>query len=110
MFGSANVPDLVSRSRRNIGTYAASRAFLPLANCIRQENINLSQYRRAALAEVTYRGQRYALPEFTNQITIIVDDNVAQEAGVNINSISTRNWAALRRLNKRMLKIEDGRL
>jgi multiple sugar transport system substrate-binding protein len=110
MLASGNVPDVVYTSRRNIGTYAARRAFLPLANCIRQENINLSQYRRAALAEVRYRGQTYALPEFTNQITIIVDDDVAREANVNVNAISTRNWAALRRINKRLLKIEGGRL
>ena len=110
MLASGNVPDVVWMSRRLIGTYAARRALLPLANCIRTERIDLAQYRRAALQEVRFRGQTYALPAFTNQITIIVDDDVAREAGVNVNNITTRNWAALRRINKRMLKIEGGRL
>ena len=110
MLASGNVPDVVYMSRRLIGTYAAKRALLPLANCIRSQRIDINQYRKAALAEVRYRGQTYALPEFTNQITIIVDDNVAQDAGVNVNAISTRNWAALRRVNKQLLKIENGRL
>jgi multiple sugar transport system substrate-binding protein len=110
MLASGNLPDVVYMGRRLIGTYAARRALLPLANCIRSENIDTKQYRAAALAEVRYQGQTYALPEFTNQITIIVDDNVAADAGVNVNAISTKNWAALRRLNKRLLKIEGGKL
>jgi multiple sugar transport system substrate-binding protein len=110
MLASGNVPDVVYMSRRLIGTYAARRALTPLANCIKSENVDTKQYRAAALQEVRYQGQTYALPEFTNQITIIVDDNVAQDAGVNLNAISTKNWAALRRVNKRLLKIEGGRL
>src|SRR5688500_4405166 len=88
MLASGNVPDVVYMSRRLIGTYAAKRALLPLANCIRSQSVAVNQYRRAALAEVRYRGQTYALPEFTNQITIIVDDNVAQDSGVNIANLS----------------------
>jgi multiple sugar transport system substrate-binding protein len=110
MLASGNVPDIVYMNRRLIGTYAARRALLPLANCIRSENIALSQYRAAALREVRYGGQTYALPEFTNQITIIVDDNVAQDANVNVNAISTRNWAQLRQLSRRMMRTEGGRL
>jgi multiple sugar transport system substrate-binding protein len=107
---SGNVPDVAYMSRDKVGTYAAKGALTPLANCIRSENIDTKQYRSAALKEVTYKGQIYALPEFTNQITIIVNDDVARAAGVPINSISTTKWAALRQINKKMLKIEDGKL
>jgi multiple sugar transport system substrate-binding protein len=110
MLASGNVPDIVYMNRRSIGTYAARRALLPLANCIRSENINTVQYRAAALKEVRYQGQTYALPEFTNQITIIVDDSVAQDAGVAVNAISTKNWAALRQVSKRLMRVENGRL
>ena len=107
---SGNVPDLVYFGRGEVGSLAAKGALLPLANCIRSENIDTKQYRAAALKEVQYKGQTYALPEFTNQITIIVSDDVAKAAGVNINSISTKNWKQLRQINKRLLKIEDGKL
>ena len=110
MLASGNVPDVVYLSRRSIGTYAARRAFLPLANCIRSQRVDINQYRRAALQEVRYRGQTYALPEFTNQITIIVDDDVARDANVNINNLSTRNWAQLRAASRRMMRSEGGRL
>ena len=65
MLASGNVPDIVYMNRRLIGTYAARRALLPL-NCIRSENVSLSQYRAAALGRGSLRGQTYALPEFTN--------------------------------------------
>jgi len=83
---------------------------MPLANCIRTERIDVNQYRRAALQEVRYRGQTYALPEFTNQITIIVDNDVARQANVNIDNISTRNWQQLRQISRRLMRTEGGRL
>ena len=110
MLASRNVPDVVWMSRGLVGTYAARGALMPFANCIRSERIDMKQYRAAAVREVQYGGQTYGLPAFTNQITIIVNDNVARQSGVNINSISTRNWAALKRANKRMLRTEGGRV
>jgi multiple sugar transport system substrate-binding protein len=110
MLASGNVPDVVYMSRRLIGTYAAKRALLPLANCIRSQRVDVNQYRRAALQEVRYRGQTYALPEFTNQITLIVDDNVAQDSGVNVANLSTRNWQQLRAMSRRMMRTDGDRL
>ena len=105
-----DIPDLVYMSRDNIGTYAARNALLPLANCFRSENINRRQYRAAALAQVTYKGQTYGLPEFTNQITIIVNNDIARQAGVNVADIQTTNWKRLRQANKKMVRSEGGRL
>ncbi len=107
---SGDVPVVAYMSRDRIGTYAARNALLPLANCLRSESIDRKQYRAAALAEVTYKGQLYALPEFTNQITIIVNNDVARQAGVNLADISTTNWRKLRAANKKMLRVEGGRV
>src|SRR5919106_6494657 len=84
-----DIPDLVYMDRNNVGTYAARNALLPLANCIRSENIDRRMYRQAALASVTYKGQLYALPEFTNQITLIVNNDVARQGGVAVADIQT---------------------
>jgi multiple sugar transport system substrate-binding protein len=105
-----DIPDLVHMGRDSVGTYAARNALLPLANCIRSENINVRNYRSAALEQVRYRGQLYGLPEFTNQITIIVNNDVARQAGVNVADIQTTNWKRLRQANKKMVRIQDGRL
>ena len=107
---SGDVPDVVYLSRDRIGTYAARNALLPLANCLRTERIDRKQYRAAALAEVTYKGQLYALPEFTNQISIIVNNDVARQAGVNLADVSTTNWKKLRAANKKMLRVADGKV
>ena len=65
-------------------------------------------YRAAALQEVTYKGQLYALPEFTNQITLIVNNDAARKAGVNVADIQTTNWKKLKQANKKLLKIDNG--
>ena len=105
-----DIPDLVHMGRDSVGTYAARNALIPLTNCIRAERINVRDYRAAALAQVRYRGQLYALPEFTNQITIIVNNDVARAAGVNVADIQTTNLVKLRQANKKMLRITDGRV
>jgi multiple sugar transport system substrate-binding protein len=105
-----DIPDLVYMDRNNVGTYAARNALLPLANCIRSENIDRRMYRQAALASVTYKGQLYALPEFTNQITLIVNNDVARAAGVPVADIQTTNLVKLRQANKKMLRVEGGRV
>jgi multiple sugar transport system substrate-binding protein len=105
-----DIPDLVHMGRGDIGTYAARGALVPLGNCFRRENIDKDQYRKAALAEVTYRGQIYGAPEFTNQITLIVNDNVARDAGVNVADIQTTDLKKLKAANKKMLRTDGGRV
>jgi multiple sugar transport system substrate-binding protein len=105
-----DIPDLVHMGRGDIGTYAARGVLVPLSSCFRNENIDASQYRKAALAEVTYRGRIYGAPEFTNQITLIVNNDAAAKAGVNVADIQTTNWRRLKQANKKLLRIENGRL
>ncbi len=105
-----DIPDLVHMGRSDIGTYAARGALVPLGNCFRAEGTDRDQYRKAALAEVTYRGQLYGAPEFTNQITIIVNDDVANASGVPVADIQTTNWTRLKAANRKMLRISGGRV
>jgi multiple sugar transport system substrate-binding protein len=105
-----DIPDLVHMGRGDIGTYAARGALVPLGSCFGNENINRNDYRKAALAEVTYKGQIYGAPEFTNQITIIVNNDAARKAGVNVADIQTTNWKRLKQANKKLLQITNGRL
>jgi multiple sugar transport system substrate-binding protein len=105
-----DIPDLVHMGRGSIGTYAAKNALLPLANCIASEKIDRTAYRKAALSQVTYKGQLYGLPEFTNQITIVVNNDAAAKAGVSAADIQTTNWKRLKQANKKLLKIENGKL
>jgi multiple sugar transport system substrate-binding protein len=105
-----DIPDLVYMDRNLVGTYAARNALVPLANCLAAEKIDRKAYRAAALSQVTYKGLLYALPEFTNQITLIVNNTVANQAGVNVADIQTTNWAKLRQANKKLLRTDGGRV
>ena len=109
-FAARDIPDLVYMAWDKVGTYAARNALVPLANCLASEKIDRKMYRQAALSAVTYKGQLYALPEFTNQITLIVNNDAARKAGVNVADIQTTNWKRLRAANKKLLKIDNGRL
>ncbi len=110
MLASGSVPDVMWVSRGLIGSLAARGALQPLTSCIRKERVNLKQYRGAALREVTYKNRVYALPAFTNQITIVVNDDVARQSGVNPNRFNTTSWRKLRQWNKKMLRVEGGRV
>jgi multiple sugar transport system substrate-binding protein len=105
-----DIPDLVHMGRGDIGSYAARGALVPLGSCFRREGIDRNQYRKAALAEVTYKGQLYGAPEFTNQITLIVNNDALRKAGVNAADIQTRDLVKLRQANKKLLQITNGRL
>jgi len=107
---AGNVPDLVYLGRGSVGTYAAKKAFLPLSSCIKSQNVPIGDFRKAAVQEVTYKGAIYALPEFTNQITILANEAVARDAGVSMADIQTTNWKRLKAANKKMLKIDNGKV
>ena len=48
------------------------------------------QYRVGALKAMTYGGHIYGLPEFTNQITLIVNQSAFKAAGVPISATRRR--------------------
>jgi multiple sugar transport system substrate-binding protein len=105
-----DVPDVVYIDRQKVGTYAAKGAFVPLTSCVKSHKINLKLYRPSALQAVTYKGKLYAIPEFTNPRTIIVDNKVVQAAGLKPTDLKVTNWAKLARVNKKLLKTSGGKV
>ena len=93
---SGNAPDLVYMSRDKVGTYAAKGALQPLTSCIKSQKIATSQYRPAALSQVTYKGQIYGIPEFFDVRTIIADYSVMKANGVSLKDMNTSKPATLR--------------
>src|SRR3954463_15678757 len=79
---SGNPPDVVYLDRQKVGTYAAKGAFVPLSSCIKSANIDLTQDRTPALAEVTYKGNTYGIPEFSSSRTVILNLDALNKAKV----------------------------
>jgi multiple sugar transport system substrate-binding protein len=106
--GSA--PDLVYMPREKVVTYAAKGALQPLTSCIKSQNINMKNFRVSAVNEATYAGKVWALPEFTNPRTIVVNQSVLKAAGVSNADLSTKNWTTLRNASKKMASYNGGNL
>jgi multiple sugar transport system substrate-binding protein len=87
---SGNVPDIVYLDRQKVGTYAAKGALQPVSVC----GIDMSQYRKPAVDEVTYNGEPYGVPEFYDNRTLIVNDTVMRQAGVT--DFGVTDWQKLK--------------
>jgi multiple sugar transport system substrate-binding protein len=105
---SGDAPDLVRMSRPRIGTYAARGVLQPMNNCIPPAVRRL--YRVGAMRAMTYRGQIYGVPEFTQPVTLVVNRSAARQAGVDINDISTANKQRLLRVTRRLVRMDGGNL
>jgi multiple sugar transport system substrate-binding protein len=105
-----NAPDLVYMDRQDVGTYAAKGVLQPLTSCISSQKIDMSQYRKAAVQEVSYDGQVYGIPEFENARTLIVNKQVVASAGLKVSDISTTNWAKLSQVAKKLVQISNGKV
>ena len=108
-WASGSIPDLVYLDRQQVATLAAKDALTPLEGCVSAQHIDLSQYNQAALKEGTYQGHLYALPEFTNQRTLIVNMKAVRQAGLQLSDISTTSWSKLAQVTKKLTVLQGGR-
>jgi multiple sugar transport system substrate-binding protein len=98
---SGDVPDLVRMGRPRVAQYAAKGVLQPVDTCVKTVK---GQYRKGALKAMTYGGHIYGLPEFTNQITMIVNQSAFKDAGVPISAAQTRNMPQLLATAKKLTK------
>jgi multiple sugar transport system substrate-binding protein len=109
-FAAGFIPDVLYVDRQQVATLAAQGALTPLNGCAKAQHIDLSQYNQAALREASYQGKLYALPEFTNQRTLIVNLDALKTAGVPLSQVSTTNWDALKRTATKLTAFSGGKL
>jgi multiple sugar transport system substrate-binding protein len=105
-----DVPDLVYFGRDKVGTYAARGALVPLTSCIKSHKINTKQYRKSALSEVTYKRRIFAIPEFYDVRTVIVNLDVLGKANVKLADLNTRNWTKLRTAARKLYATSGGKV
>jgi multiple sugar transport system substrate-binding protein len=88
-------PDLVYVDREIIGTYAARGAIQPLDQCISQAQIDMGQYRPAAVQQVTVDGKVYGIPEFYSVRVMMINNQAVSEAGLSPSDVDTTDWSKL---------------
>jgi multiple sugar transport system substrate-binding protein len=101
---SGQVPDLIYLDRQKVGTYAAKGALEPLDTC----GIDMSQYRKPAVDEVTFDGKPYGVPEFYDNRTLIINDRVTAKAGVT--DLSTTDWDKLKADTKKLVAMSGNKV
>ncbi|MBX3066274.1 MAG: extracellular solute-binding protein [Anaerolineae bacterium] len=105
---SGTPPDLVYMDRDLLSTYAVRGAIMPLTECIQNQGIDMSQYREAAVQQVTVNGVVYGIPEFFNIILLIVNEKALQDAGLTLDDVDTSDWNKIADLNNALTKNENG--
>jgi multiple sugar transport system substrate-binding protein len=101
---SGDIPDLVRMGRPSVGLYAAKGVLQPVDQCVAGVK---SQYRKGAMRALTYKGHIYGLPEFTNQVTMVVNTQAFKEAGVPLKDAQTKNLGLLLRTAKKLTKFDS---
>jgi multiple sugar transport system substrate-binding protein len=102
---SGSVPDLVRMSRPSMALYAAKGVLQPVNSCV--SNALIKQYRAGAIKAMTWNGKLYGLPEFTNQVTLIVNPQAFQEAGVPLAQAQLKNLGQLLKTAKKLTKTDS---
>ncbi|HVU78067.1 MAG TPA: extracellular solute-binding protein [Gaiellaceae bacterium] len=98
---SHTVPDLIYLDRQKVGTYAAKGALLPVSVC----GIDMNQFRKPAVQEVTFDGKPYGVPEFYAIRTLIISATVTGKTGVT--DLSTTDWPQLK-VDARKMAVVSG--
>jgi multiple sugar transport system substrate-binding protein len=101
---SGDVPDLVRMPRPRLAQYAAKGVLQPMDSCV--DSVK-SQYRVGALRAMTYGGKVYGLPEFTNQITLVVNQSAFKDAGVPVTAAQTKSLKELLATAKKLTKMNS---
>lgn len=104
---SGNPPDAVYIDRALLSTYAVRGALQPLTACIEQQGIDMSVFRPAAVEQVTVDGEIYGIPDFYNNIFVMVNTKALDDAGLSLEDVDTSDWEALSALND-ALTVMDG--
>jgi multiple sugar transport system substrate-binding protein len=103
-------PDLIRPHRDQIGTFASRGAIIPLNECVDGEGIDTSMFREAAIGQVTFEGQLYAIPEF-NQVQItMANSELLDDAGLTLDDVDGSDWEAVEAATEAMHQKDGGKL
>lgn len=101
-------PDVINLPRDVFGTYAAQGALLSLDTFISESGLDMGIYRDPAVAQVTYNGQVYGIPEFYDVRVLIINDSLLEAAGLTADDVDTTDWNRLEEVNQQLTLVEDG--
>jgi multiple sugar transport system substrate-binding protein len=106
---SGKVPDVVQMSSQFVTTYAAQGLIMPLDKCYSRYGVKPTSYFYPQVAaDVTYQKKVWGVPQFYQPPAILVDQRVAQAAGVTADDLNVSDHARLLAAVARMTKTQGG--
>jgi multiple sugar transport system substrate-binding protein len=107
---SGKPPAIVYANRDQIGTFASRGAIISLDKCIAGEAIAMADFNEAAVAQVTFNGKVYGIPEF-NQVQVTqANGDLLKKAGLTIDDVNGSDWDKLAMANEKLAKTEKGKI
>ena len=88
-------PEIIYANRDQIGSLAARGAIMSLDDCIDGEGIDTDQYVDAALAQVTFDGKVYGIPEFNVVQLTMANTSLLDAAGLTVADVNGSDWSAV---------------
>ena len=92
---SGEPPDVVYLDRSELSSYAARGALTPMDDCIASRGLDMGLYREAAVNQVTYKDQIYAIPEFNGVRIMLENTQALDDVGMSAGDLSTTDWTSL---------------
>ncbi|SDS93102.1 ABC transporter substrate-binding protein [Microlunatus soli] len=107
---AGQVPDLIQADRNVIATLADKKLIMPMDQCYALWGVKpTDRYYPSTIADVTYQGHVYAVPQFFQASALLVDKRVLKKAGVSLDQLDTSKPDQLVAAAKRMTKAEGGK-
>jgi multiple sugar transport system substrate-binding protein len=92
---SADPPDIVRIPRDRLGSYVARGIVEPLDDCLGRVRVAMTDFRAAAVKQVTIDGKVYALPEYFWVTNWLLDNDLFAKAGLKPSAWKGSNWDAV---------------
>lgn len=92
---AGNVADVIQMSSQYVGTYAAKGLILPLDECLAANDVSSDHWYDAVVADVTYDGKMYGVPQFYQPPAILLNTRLLDAAGLTPEDIDTSDRAGL---------------
>jgi multiple sugar transport system substrate-binding protein len=103
-------PAVVYVNRDQVGSLAARGALMSLDKCIDGEGIDTSQFRKPALAQVTFDDHVYGIPEFNQVELTMANQDLLDDAGLTIDDVNGSDWDAITKASAAMSKAEGSKI
>ncbi len=108
---SGNVPDILWLDRASIAGWAARGALEPLDDLIGKSHIvKMSEFYKAAVAQVTYQGHVWGVPQFMDVRPLWVNLDPLKQAGLTPSQIQNATWNQLRAYGLKLDKKQGNKI